>query len=165
MKVDDAHDSDKTDVLLVAEHNHAILDGEKNGWIAGNGCGIDLHNRGVMTQDDGKVPEVEPHFVKSATPVVDEPIDNRAAVQLHANCIEDDASVDWKGLEGIFHNLEGVSMLKDRNVGAGLAINRCRQTSHLDSDAFPHDKRHVMDLLGWSRGHHANKIETLRMQD
>jgi hypothetical protein len=35
MKVYGAHDSDKTDVLLATEHDRAILEGEKNGRIAG----------------------------------------------------------------------------------------------------------------------------------
>ena len=157
------------DVLLATERKHAILGGERNGWIAGNSCVIDLHTGGVMEQDDGKVPEVEPCFVKSATPVVDEPSNNRAAVQLHANRIEDDSSVDWKGLEGVFHNLEGASMLKDRHAGVDLGINRCRQITHLGGDKFLQDKRHLMDLLGQSRGHcdegRANRIESLRMQD
>ena len=87
MKVDGAHDSDKTDVLPATQCDRAILDGEKNGWIAGNGHVVDLCTGGVMEQDDGKVLEVEPHIVKSAMPVVDEPIDNRAAVQLRANCV------------------------------------------------------------------------------
>jgi hypothetical protein len=106
-----------------------------------------------MEQDDGKVPEVKPCFVKSAMPVIDEPIDNRAAVQLCANCIKDDASVNWKGLKGVFHNLEGMSTLEDRHVGVDLGVNRCRQTTHLDSDEFPRDKCHLVDLLGWSRVH------------
>jgi hypothetical protein len=50
--------------------------------------------------------------------------DNCAAVQLHANHIKDDVSVDWKGLEGIFYNLEGMSTLEDRYVGVNLGINR-----------------------------------------
>jgi hypothetical protein len=103
------------------------------------------------------------------TSVIDKPINNCAAVQLHANCIKDDLSVDWKGLKGIFHNLEGMSMLKDGHAGVDLEIDRCRQTSHFDSDKFLWDKRHLMDLLGWSRGHldkeRANGIDSLRMQD
>ncbi len=113
-----------------------------------------------MEQDDGKVPEVEPRFVKSATPVVDEPINNCAAVQLRANHVEDDASINWKGLEGVFHNLEGMSMLRDRHVGVNLGVNRCRQTTHLDSDELPRDKHHLTDLLGWSRGHHVKGGQT-----
>ncbi len=78
-----------------------------------------------MEQDDGELPEVEPCFVKGARPVIDEPIDNQAAVQLRANRIKDDVSVDWEGLEGIFHNFECVSMLEDRHVGVDLGVNRC----------------------------------------
>ncbi len=113
MKVDGAHDSDKTDVLPATERDRTILDGEKNGWIAGNGCVVDLCTGRVMEQDDGEVLEVEPCFVKHAMPVIDEPINNRAAVQLCANHVKDDVSVNWEGLEGIFHNLECVSTLKD----------------------------------------------------
>ncbi len=153
MKVDSAHDSDKMDILLLTERNCAVLDGEKIGWIAGNGPVVDLGTTGVVERDDGKVPYVKPCFIKCATPVVDEPIDKCAAVQLRANCIEDDASVDWEGLEGIFHNLECMSTLKDRHVGVNLGVNRCRQTTHLNSDEFLQDKHHLMDLLGWSRSH------------
>ncbi len=155
MKVDSAHDLDKTDVLPVTERNCAVLDGEKNSWIAGNGPVVDLGTTGVMERDDGKVPDVKLCFVKGATPVIDEPIDNRAAVQLRANCVKDDASVNWEGLEGIFHNLECVTTLKDRHVGVNLGVNRCRQMTHLNSDEFLKDKHHLMDLLGWSRGHRA----------
>ncbi len=56
MKVDHAHDSDETDVLLATERDRAILDGEKNGWIAGKECVVDLLTGGVMEQDDGEVP-------------------------------------------------------------------------------------------------------------
>ncbi len=87
MKVNGAHDLDKMDVLPETECIRAILDGEKNGWIASNGRVVDLRTGGVMEQDDGKVPEVKPCFIKRAMPVVDEPIDNRAAVQLRANCV------------------------------------------------------------------------------
>jgi hypothetical protein len=75
-----------------------------------------------MEQDDGKVPEIKPCFVKSATPAVDEPINDCAAVQLHANCIKDDSSVDWKGLKGVSHNLESVSTLKYWHAGVNLGI-------------------------------------------
>ncbi len=146
MKVDGAHDLDETDVLLATDCNHAVLDEEKNSWIAGNSHVVDLRTVRVMEQDNGKVIEVKPFFVKHAMPVVDEPINNCTAVQLSANCIEDDASVNWEGLKGIFHNLECV---------VDLGVNRCSQTTHLDSDKFPRDKRHLMDLLGWSRGHRA----------
>jgi hypothetical protein len=62
-----------------------------------------------------------------------------------------------------------MSKLKDRHAGVNLGIDRCRQTSHLDSDKFVWDKHHLMDLLRWSRGHldeeKANGIDSLRMQD
>ncbi len=134
LKTDGAHDTDKTDILLGTERNCAVLGREKNGWIAGNGHFIDLRTSRVIEQDDGEVPEVKPCFVKGATPVVDEPINNCAAVQLRANFIKDDSSVNWKGLEGIFHNLEGMSMPKDRHAGVNLGIDRCRHTTHFNSD-------------------------------
>jgi hypothetical protein len=51
-----------------------------------------------------------------------------------------------EGAQGFFHNLEGVGMLEDRHVGVDLGLNRCRQTTHLDSDEFPQSKHHLTDL-------------------
>jgi hypothetical protein len=56
---------------MATEHNCAVLDGKKNGWIPGNGCVLDDGTGGVMEQDDGWILEGKPCFIEGATPVAD----------------------------------------------------------------------------------------------
>jgi hypothetical protein len=82
-----------------------------------------------MEADDCELSEVEPRGFKKVVPIVHKSVNDRAAVKLHALCIEDLALVNGQGFEGALCYLEGLCALEDRHgtttSGRGTNVISC----------------------------------------
>ncbi len=101
-----------------------------------------------MEQDDGEVLEIKPRRVKEATPIVHQAIDNRAAVQLGAHHLKNEACINGESLESALGNLKSMSVLKNGLAWFNLGVKRCQQASDQDRKKVLGDKQHFVHLHG-----------------
>ncbi len=101
-----------------------------------------------MKADDCELGKVKPRGVEKVAPIVHESIDDRAAIKLCAQCVEELALVDGQGFKGTLHDLEGMRALKDRHGRVYDRVQRHLETSDLNNDKWARDKRHLMRGFG-----------------
>ena len=101
-----------------------------------------------MEAHDRELAEIEPCGVKKVAPIVHESVNDHAAVQLRAQCIEDLALVNGQGFEGTLRNLEGMRALEDRHGRVYDRVKRHLETSDLNNDKWARDERHLVRRFG-----------------
>ncbi len=118
--IDSAGDMDKAYILLMAEISGSVLHWKEKGRIASDGCIVDACAGQVMVRDDVEVPEIEPRGAKEAAPIMRQAINNRAAVQLGAHCLKNEACIDSESFECALGYLKRVCTLRAGILGSTL---------------------------------------------
>jgi hypothetical protein len=84
-------------------------------------------------------------------------INNGISVQLHPNCFEDEAHVNWDGFEHALNHLVHASQLINGHYGLNFGVHARGHPSDLDGHKFTGDKSHPVgrsNLAGGSKGGH-----------
>jgi hypothetical protein len=93
-----------------------------------------------MVQDDDEVPEIKPRGVKEATPIVHQAINNHAAVQLGAHCLENEACINRESFKRALGYFKRVCVLKNGHTCLNLEFNGGQKASDLDDNEVLGDK-------------------------
>jgi hypothetical protein len=88
-------------------------------------------------------------------------INDGAAIELSAHCIENQTCVNRKGYKGTLGNLEGMRTFKNGHAQLDLGVTGCRQASNLNRNQILWDKENIGHLHRIGRGHHSDNEQVL----